>query len=58
MRGLRYRSPDERFDVSLWVKNLTDKLAVNGTYPFHFQGFIAPTYFPPRTYGASIGYNF
>jgi len=55
---LRYRSPDKGFEASLWVKNLTDKLAVNGTYPFHFQGFIGPTYYPPRTWGVTVGYSF
>ncbi len=55
---LRYQSPISKFTGSLWIKNVTNKLAVQGTYAFNTQGFIDNQYYPPRTYGFSIGYKF
>lgn len=54
--ALRY---DARpFRASIWVKNVTDKLAVNGAYASTVNGIIGQTYFPPRTYGATVGFEF
>jgi iron complex outermembrane recepter protein len=55
---LKYQSPVSKFTASLWVKNLTNKLAVQGAYAFNTQGFIDNQYYPPRTYGLSVGYSF
>ena len=51
--SLGWVAPDERYSVSVWGKNLTDKAvllsndgAVHGT---------AVSYQPPRTYGVTLG---
>ncbi|MEP7243709.1 MAG: TonB-dependent receptor [Gammaproteobacteria bacterium] len=56
--SVRYHTPESKVWGSLWIKNATDKLAVSGSYPHNFHGFLGVSYFPPRTYGASIGYSF
>jgi iron complex outermembrane receptor protein len=44
--------------ATAWVKNVTDKLAVNGSYAGVPEGEIGVSLYPPRTYGLTIGYNF
>ena len=50
-----YTSADESWDISIWGKNLDDKL-----YPVHHidgsYGGATKIYAPPRTYGASVNY--
>ncbi|PKP82670.1 MAG: hypothetical protein CVT79_04305 [Alphaproteobacteria bacterium HGW-Alphaproteobacteria-18] len=49
--------PDDRWEVSLWGKNLTDELVP--TYVTYFGPFrqtLVP-YTPPRTYGVSLSYT-
>jgi iron complex outermembrane receptor protein len=51
-------SPDERWTVNAWGKNLTDKTIYMGGFIINSSrtnaGFLAP----PRTYGVTVGYNF
>lgn len=55
-----YRSPDERWSLAVWGKNLTDKYALANTiiasplYSFVSVGSLRP----PRTYGITLGVNF
>ncbi|MGE6699251.1 TonB-dependent receptor [Hyphomonas sp. NPDC076900] len=49
--------PDDRWQVSLWGKNLTDELVPTYvTYFGPFQQTLVP-YSPPRTYGVSLSYT-
>jgi iron complex outermembrane receptor protein len=56
---LAYRSPDERWEVAGWVRNLTDKAytvdAVDLSLAF---GFILQAVGDPRTYGGTITVRF
>lgn len=58
--GLTYQSPDERFSVGVWVKNVTDKYVVSngivaaGTFAFVRVGSLMP----PRTFGLTLGAKF
>jgi len=58
--SVTYRSPDERWSVALWGKNLTDKYALANTiisaplYSFVSVGSLRP----PRTYGVTLGVDF
>ncbi|MDT8319380.1 MAG: TonB-dependent receptor [Xanthomonadales bacterium] len=59
--GLRagVRSIDEKWEASLWVRNLTDKLYKGSQ--FGAGSTFLPSrivYAEPRTYGASLSYNF
>jgi iron complex outermembrane receptor protein len=51
-------SPDGRWTVNAWGKNLTDETIYVGTFILNSSrtnaGFLAP----PRTYGVTVGYNF
>ncbi len=60
---------DERWQLTVWGKNLTDELNVSGrallSLPdfrtFEFAGFndtILDSYLPPRTYGVTFRWNF
>lgn len=58
--SITYRSPDERWSLALWGKNLTDKYALANTiiaaplYSFVSVGSLRP----PRTYGVTLGVDF
>lgn len=54
--ALRYEAGP--FRASVWAKNVTDKLAINGAYASVVNGIIGQTYFPPRTYGVTVGIDF
>lgn len=56
--NIKYTSPDERFFVNVWGKNLTDELVYTGKFVIGSVVTIGGTLLPPRTYGATIGYNF
>lgn len=58
--SLRWR-PNERFSVSLWVNNLTDKPVqlINSVTGLGAYGAVPRlTYAPPRTYGVTVGAKF
>ena len=48
-------SPDERWKVSLWGKNLADELYADARYGF--LGSAWAHYTPPRTYGVSVQWS-
>ena len=53
---LSYTSPDRRWTVSAWGKNLDDEVYVLQIYPsglLGMRGLLAP----PRTYGVRVGYS-
>jgi iron complex outermembrane receptor protein len=53
---LTYTGPDEHFQVSAWVKNLSDEVYKTYTLDLGILGATA-FYGPPRTYGASLAYR-
>jgi iron complex outermembrane receptor protein len=53
-----YTSPDDRYFLNFWGKNLTDKEILTTTFPIPLSGAIVATWAPPRTYGITAGYNF
>jgi iron complex outermembrane receptor protein len=55
---LTFRSADERFSLSGWVKNLTDVFRPSSTFALATGRIIGVTYIPPRTYGATAGFRF
>lgn len=58
--GITWHAPNDRLTVGAWVKNLTDKFVIANnivaaaTYAYPRVGSLMP----PRTYGATIGFNF
>lgn len=58
--GLMYRSPGQRFEVTGWVRNLTDEhykvTSFDVTTP-PYQ-FVLDVYGPPRTYGFTVSVYF
>ena len=56
--NVKYTSPDERFFVNVWGKNLSDETVYSGKFVIGSVVTIGGTLLPPRTYGATIGYNF
>ncbi|MBB4632594.1 TonB-dependent receptor [Sphingosinicella soli] len=55
---LAVRSADDRWEVAVWGMNLTDKLVKNHIVAFApFQQQLN-TYQPPRTYGATVSFQF
>jgi len=50
-------APDDRFSVSLWGRNLTDREYVTGTASFA-AARVAGRTGTPRTYGLRLGYKF
>ncbi|WDI30132.1 TonB-dependent receptor [Hyphococcus flavus] len=49
-----YRSPDERWELSAWVKNLADTDRIVFGFANPFSGAIAGTYNDPRTWGVTL----
>ena len=56
--NILYSSPENRYTVNLWVKNLTDKLVWAGSYAIATSRTIGGTLMPPRTYGVTAAFNF
>ena len=56
--NIGYTSADERWDIRLWVKNLTDEEYFTGGFDFTFLGpyFLYPG--NPRIIGGTVGYRF
>lgn len=58
--GVTYHAPDDRWTLGAFVKNLTNEFVIANnivaaaTYAYPRVGSIMP----PRTYGATLGYNF
>lgn len=50
-------SPDGKWRVALWGKNLADELVINNTFGLGTLGNLR-VYSPPRTYGLDIGVRF
>lgn len=50
------RSEDRKWELSAWVKNLTNEL--NFTSKFELFGTVEGTYIPPRTYGLTANFRF
>lgn len=58
--SMTFQSPDERWSVTGWVKNLTDEFAIaNNIVAAPLFGSVrVGSLTPPRTYGVTLGYNF
>ncbi|MFC4347096.1 TonB-dependent receptor [Kordiimonas lipolytica] len=56
--SLRFTSPDDRWSVNVWGKNLTNETIYQGTFILNSSrtnaGFLAA----PRTFGVTVGMNF
>lgn len=55
---LSYALHDERVQVALWAKNLTDERYFDRAESFPILGFMARYYQTPRTYGGEVSYRF
>jgi iron complex outermembrane recepter protein len=57
---LGFRAPRDRWNVTAYVNNLSDKTVIAGTFPNPLAGatLTAATLRPPRTYGVRIGVKF
>ena len=54
-----FTSLDERWELALWDRNLTDKLYVPSSYDSHGGIFPSANYLgDPRTYGVSVTYRY
>jgi iron complex outermembrane receptor protein len=56
--GAIYRTADDRLSFQVFAKNLFDVDVKSSTFALATGRLIGATYLPPRTYGATIGYNF
>lgn len=56
--SIRFTSPDDRWSVNVWGKNLTNETIYQGTFILNSSrtnaGFLAA----PRTFGVTVGVNF
>lgn len=57
---LAFRAPNDRWDITGYVNNFSDKTVIQGTFPGPLTGFAltAATLRPPRTYGARLTVRF
>ena len=57
---LGYRAPHDRWNVTGYVNNPSDRTVIAGTFPNPLAGatLTAATIRPPRTYGVRIGFKF
>jgi iron complex outermembrane receptor protein len=56
--NILFTSPDERYTLNLWGKNLTDEFVWAGSYAVASTRTIGGTVLPPRTYGVTAGVRF
>lgn len=56
--NLAFASSNEKWTLNLWGKNLTDKLIYTGSFVINTTRSNAGMLAPPRTFGATLGYNF
>ncbi|MEP7245801.1 MAG: TonB-dependent receptor [Gammaproteobacteria bacterium] len=54
---LAYIGGDERYEVALWGKNVTDKVYRSYAFPVASLGFMDETIARPRWFGVSFGYR-
>ncbi|QDC39620.1 TonB-dependent receptor [Sphingobium fuliginis] len=54
----KYTTPDKRFDVSVWGKNLADAHVITLVSSSGGIGYPASYGMAPRTYGVSVGYHY
>jgi iron complex outermembrane recepter protein len=58
--GVRFSSADNRWSIDLWGRNLTDEFIITNniiTAPL-FNSVRVGSLAPPRTFGATVGFNF
>jgi iron complex outermembrane receptor protein len=56
---LAWYSPSDRYEVSAYVRNLTDEEPLNYAFDLSSDlGYVQQSYHPPRTYGVSMGVKF
>lgn len=55
---LSYDLYDERAQIALWARNLTDENWFDRAETYPILGFLARYYQPPRTFGGEISYRF
>lgn len=56
--SIGWKSEDDRFDVRVWGKNLTDKDGIGYGLRVADIFEIASPIVEPRTYGVTVGYSF
>jgi len=56
--GATYRTADDRLSFQVWAKNLFDVDRLSSTFALATGRLLGATYLPPRTYGATVAYNF
>ena len=56
--GAIYRTDNSGLSAQLWVKNLFDVDRLSSTFALATGRLLGATYLPPRTYGATIAYEF
>lgn len=55
---LRYKSPNDRWSMSLWGKNLTNRMILTDKRPIVVSQAIDQTFAPPLTWGVTVQVNF
>jgi iron complex outermembrane receptor protein len=57
---LGFHAPKDRWNVTAYINNISDKTVIQGTFPGPLAGFAltAATLRPPRTYGVRLGVKF
>lgn len=56
--SLTYSSPGDRFFVTGFANNITDKTVIGNTFPPPIGNFVVGSLRPPRTYGLRAGVRF
>lgn len=56
--ALKFTSGDDKLDVQLWGKNLTDVDRASSTFALATGRLLGATWLPPRTYGLTAAYRF
>jgi iron complex outermembrane receptor protein len=56
--GLKFTSGDDKLEVQLWGKNLTDVDRASSTFALATGRLLGATWLPPRTYGLTAAYHF
>ena len=56
--NLRFRTPDEKWTLNLWGKNLTDKTAYLGNFIINGSRSNLGMLAPPLTFGLSVEYSY